>query len=231
MAPIQVAIIIPAFNEGRSIGNVIEELIATVGKYVIPVVVNDCSSDDTANVALKAGATVVDLQKNHGYAQAINQGLKYACSELDVDYLLTMDADGQHEPVSVQLLIESMITDEQDLIVGRRPKTARFSEWLYGKYFSLRFSIADPLCGLKIYKKVIYQEYETFETYDSIGTELLTWTLLKGFKVSQQSINIRDRLDAPRFGSTFAANKRIFFSLMHTIIYIKRRERNNTQSS
>jgi polyprenyl-phospho-N-acetylgalactosaminyl synthase len=222
MAPVQVAIIIPAFNESVSIGNVIEELITTIGDEVTIIVVSDFSTDDTANAAAAAGAMVVNLKENLGYAQAIDEGLKYACSELDVDYLLTMDADGQHDPKSAQLLIRSMIAGEQDLIVGRRPKSARFSEWLYGKYFARKFGITDPLCGLKIYRKCLYQEYGTFETYDSIGTELLTWALIKGFKVSELSVDIRDRKDASRFGSILSANKRIFFSLIDTIAYVRK---------
>lgn len=222
MAPIQVAIIIPAFNEAHSIGMVIEELVTSVGDQVVIVVVNDYSSDNTASTAEEVGAIVVNLKKNHGYAQAINEGLKFACSELNVDYLLTMDADGQHDPVSVKLLIDTMIAGDQDLIVGRRSKAARFSEWLYGKFFGLKFSILDPLCGLKIYKKELYQEYGTFETYDSIGTELLTWSLLKKFNIIELPVNIRNREDEPRFGSTWSANNRILISLINTVFYIRR---------
>jgi len=222
MASVQVGVIIPAFNEGKSIGNVIEELIAIAGKDVTVVVVNDGSSDDTENVAMKAGAIVVNLQENRGYAQAISEGIEYACAELNVDYLLTMDADGQHDPKSVQLLIRTMIAGELDLIVGCRLKTARFAEWLFRKYFTRRFNISDPLCGLKIYKKGVYQEYGIFETYDSIGTELLTWALLEGYKVNEMPVKIRARGDAPRFGSLWSANKRIFLSLIKTMLYVKK---------
>lgn len=221
----QVAIIIPAFNEERSIGNVIKELIGVLGSDTLIIVVNDCSSDNTAGVAKEAGALVVDLNTNHGYAQAINRGLAYCSSELDVDYLLTMDADGQHDPRSVQLMIQSMLADDVDLIVGQRQESARFSEWLYCKYFSHRFEILDPLCGLKVYRTKLYKEYGTFETYDSIGTELLTWALLKGFNIQQVPVNIRSRQDEPRFGSLWSANKRIFFSLIQTINFIRKKNR------
>lgn len=221
MASVQVAIIIPAFNEGDSIGNVIEELMAVAGKNIYLIVVNDCSSDNTGIEAKKSGAIVLDLQENVGYAQAIGKGMQYACSELTVDYLLTMDADGQHAPQSALLLIDSMSSSNADLIVGSRPQAARFSEWLYGKYFSRKFNISDPLCGLKIYRKSIYQKYERFETFDSIGTELLTWSLLKRLKVTELPVFIRDRKDEPRFGSTWRANKRIFLSLIRSRSYIK----------
>jgi len=221
MAPNQVAIIIPAFNEAMSIGLVISELVDIIGEHTI-VVVNDCSSDDTAVVARDAGALVVDLKTNHGYAGAINQGLLYACSELDVKYLVTMDADGQHDPYSVKSLILSILKEDIDLIAGYRTKSARFSEWLYAKYFNYKFGIIDPLCGLKAYGRDIYESYGSFETYDSIGTELLTWAILSKYNIQQLPVNIRSRKDEPRFGSSFSANKRIFSSLLKTFHHIKK---------
>jgi glycosyltransferase involved in cell wall biosynthesis len=222
MASNQVAIIIPAFNEASSIGHVIKELDGIVGPEIQIVVVNDYSTDDTSAVARQAGALVVDLTKNHGYAQAINQGLGYASFELGVKYLVTMDADGQHDPYSVQSLIQLILTDGVDIIVGQRSEPARFSEWLYGKYFYRKFDVADPLCGLKAYRTTLYQEYGTFETYDSIGTELLTWSLLNGCNIKSLPVNIRSRQDEPRFGSLWSANKRIFLSLIQTMGYIRR---------
>lgn len=217
----KVAIIIPAYNEESSIGDVIRELVDTIQFSVKIVVVNDSSTDNTSQVASEAGAYVVDLKFNHGYAMAINEGLAYACANFDVKYLLTMDADGQHVPESAQLLILSIESGGFDLVVGRRPESARIAEWLYGKYFSAKFKISDPLCGLKIYRREVYQEYGTFETFDSIGTELLTWSLIKGFCINELPVNIRSRVDKPRFGSTWRANKRIFFSLLKSRKYIK----------
>jgi len=224
MASNKIAIIIPAYNEEASIGHVIKELIVTIGNAANVIVVNDHSPDQTSRIARKAGALVLDLESNHGYAKAIEQGLAYANKELNVDYLLTMDADGQHDPISVKLLIQAMIKGDFDLIVGIRSQSARFSEWLYGKYFSRRFDIYDPLCGLKVYRASLFQEYGVFETYDSIGTELLTWALLNKRNVHQLPVNIRSRKDEPRFGSSWSANKRIFVSLLQTFGYIRRRQ-------
>ncbi|MBE8233727.1 MAG: glycosyltransferase family 2 protein [Endozoicomonadaceae bacterium] len=222
MAPNKVAVIIPAFNEELSIGRVLKELISIIGKEILIIVVNDCSSDETSNIASANGAHVVDLARNHGYAEAINKGLAHASFKLNVEYLITMDADGQHDPHSVQLIIETMSSDNIDLIVGQRPNSARFSEWLYGFYFSKKFKIVDPLSGLKCYRKSVYQEYGCFETYDSIGTELLTWALMSGKVVKQVPISIRNREDSPRFGSAWTANKRITKSLLKTIYYVFR---------
>jgi glycosyltransferase involved in cell wall biosynthesis len=220
MASNKVAIIIPAFNEASSIGRVIEELICVVGQENKVVVVNDCSTDDTSRIAENSGAHVVELLTNHGYAQAINQGLAYATSKLNVDYLVTMDADGQHDPKSVKSLIKFMISSDADLVVGQRAYTARISEWLYSIFYKKFFKIDDPLCGLKGYRKSVYLEYGKFETFDSIGTELLTISLIEKKRIEQIAIIIHNRHDLPRFGSGWSVNKRITLSLIKTIIFI-----------
>uniref|UniRef100_UPI00397E10D0 glycosyltransferase n=1 Tax=Salmonella sp. ZJHZ19_0081 TaxID=3159587 RepID=UPI00397E10D0 len=80
-------------------------------------------------------------------------GLSYSFSQLNVDYVVTMDADGQHLPSCVCKVIDLLIEDKLDLVVGKRPRFARFSEYLYSVYFSWLFNISDPLCGLKGYSK------------------------------------------------------------------------------
>ncbi|MDD8058643.1 glycosyltransferase family 2 protein [Shewanella metallivivens] len=220
MASNKIAIIIPAFNEETTINFVIKEIFDLIDDKINIIVVSDCSSDNTASVANESGAIVLELTKNHGYAGAINEGLSHAIAKLDVDYLITMDADGQHDPKSVKILINRLLVNDIDLVVGKRQYTARFSEKLYSLFFKIYFKINDPLCGLKGYKKSIYLEYGTFETFDSIGTELLTWALINNKNVSQIPVKIRSREDSPRFGSGLIINLKILKSLTKTIAYI-----------
>ncbi len=220
MAPSKIIIVIPAYNEAKTIGSVVKELNEIINQSIEIVVVNDCSNDKTAEIAKNSGANVLDLKVNHGYSRAIDKGMDFAVYKLKADYVLTMDADGQHDPYSVNSLISNIY--DNDIIIGKRPRFARISEWMYGRFFYHKFKISDPLCGLKIYKASIYKMYGKFETYSSIGTELLTWSLLNGLKVSESDIKIRPRLDEPRFASTFKAEKTIFESLLKTIQFIKK---------
>lgn len=221
----KVAIIIPAFNEESSIGYVVSELFDVLGRAVDIIVVNDCSSDRTAFVAKNAGAFVIDLQVNLGYAKAINKGFEYASLKQNIEYILTMDGDGQHDPYSVEKFIDYVKQNNVDLVVGVREKKARFSEWLFCRYFYKKFKVLDPLCGLKLYNKKIYVEYGTFETYDSIGTELLVWALLTGCVIKQLPVKIRNRNGSSRFGSFWSANKRILLSIASTMNYLKINDR------
>ncbi|PSU50931.1 hypothetical protein C9J12_02900 [Photobacterium frigidiphilum] len=220
MASTKIVIIIPAYNEENTIGNVINELHNIVGSSIDIVIVNDCSKDNTSIIAKESGVHVIDLNVNHGYSKAINKGFEYATFELDADYLLTMDADGQHDPHSVNKLLSQL--SDNDVVVGRRPEFARLSEWIFGRFFLYRFGISDPLCGLKIYKSSIFKDYGKFETFESIGTELLTWALLNRLKVNEVEIEIRDREDEPRFGSLIKANLKILTGLLNTIRFINK---------
>lgn len=217
----KIAIVIPAYNEAGSIGEVVTELFDLVGSNLHVLIVNDCSTDDTSSIAKSFGATVLDLDMNLGYAGAINEGLLHACNQLDVEFLVTMDADGQHHPSSVKNLIEILVSSQADLVVGTRQSAARLSEWLYGQYYNYCFKILDPLCGLKGYRKSVYLECGAFETFDSIGTEMLTRALLSNKYVEQVPVKIRFRKDKSRFGSGCKINKRIILSLFKSIMFIK----------
>ncbi|MEZ9511054.1 glycosyltransferase family 2 protein [Vibrio breoganii] len=221
MESTSLAIVIPAYNEESSIGNVVREILNTVDLDFKIIVVSDKSSDNTSAVASEAGALVLELKHNHGYAGAIDQGFRYAIENLDPDYVLTMDADGQHDPIAVDSMYSLAVSKNLDLVTGKRPSCARISEKLYSLYFRCRFNIDDPLSGMKLYRKSLYLDNNGFESYDSIGTELLTRALVANKSVEQTDIPIRPRHDSePRFGSLFKANKRIFISLLHTIYRI-----------
>jgi len=222
MASNKIAIIIPAYNEGSSITRVINELNEIINNAAEVVVVNDCSTDNTSEMAKVTGASVVNLKTNHGYSKAIEQGLTYACNILNADYLITMDADGQHDPHSVKKLLVELQMNEFDLVIGRRARCARFSERLYGVYYKYKFGINDPLCGLKGYRTSVFSKYGKFESFDSVGTELLTWSLLNKYRIKQLDVKIREREDEPRFGSLYSANKRIFKSLIKSMNFIRK---------
>ena len=107
---------IPAFNEESTIARVI---IATK-KYVDKIiVVNDGSSDMTGEIAEELGAIVVTHDKNRGYGAALRTGFKEALKE-STKIVVTLDADGQHDPSEIPRLIEPIIKGEADIVIGSR---------------------------------------------------------------------------------------------------------------
>lgn len=112
-------ILIPARNEGPRIAQVILACRAVVSDVEILVVANGCT-DDTADQALKAGATVIASRP--GYGEALQAGYRYALTrfaeEKTPKWLVQLDADGQHPPAAIPRLLEAL--ERADLVVGSR---------------------------------------------------------------------------------------------------------------
>ncbi|MFF7249481.1 glycosyltransferase family 2 protein [Embleya sp. NPDC008237] len=112
----RVLIIIPAWNEAASIGDVIREVRGVLPEVDL-LVVDDGSTDDTTKVARAAGATVTTLPYNLGVGGAMRLGYRYAY-EHDYDVAIQVDADGQHDPRYVPKLVDRL--DDASLVIGAR---------------------------------------------------------------------------------------------------------------
>jgi len=111
------SIVIPAYNEGRAVATVVTALRATAAWREI-LVVDDASTDDTGASAASAGARVIRHPYNKGNGAAVKTGIRQATG----DFILIMDADGQHQPVDAIRLVSHL--GEYDLVVGARsPET------------------------------------------------------------------------------------------------------------
>lgn len=159
---LQIVIVIPAFNEEKTIGQVIKQIPRNVlsGNRIIIVVVDDGSCDRTGVVAKRAGADfVVRHKENQGLARAFKTGLK-AAKKLNADLIVNIDADGQFDPKELPDLIEPIIAGRADAVMGSRfigkdihniPSTKRVANtvvtFLVGLLVGKRFS--DTQCGFR----------------------------------------------------------------------------------
>lgn len=208
------AAIIPAYNESKTIDNVVRGALEHVS---VVIVVDDGSVDNTGEIAKSAGAAVVRNTTGKGYEAAINKGFKLA-SLLDVDIAVTMDADGQHDPRLLPKFVSPIKRGEAHLVIGIRPNKARFGELIFGLYTQLRFGIQDILCGMKSYSMELYRKHGCFDQTNSIGTELALWAVRSGYPFSLVEIPIEPRADLPRFGIPLLANTKILAALARTIL-------------
>jgi hypothetical protein len=110
--------IVPAYNEERSIGQVLEEIRSTDPELEI-VVINDASTDGTARVAAAAGVPIVNLPFNIGIGGAVQTGYQYAL-EQGFEVAIQVDADGQHDPREISDVLEPIFDGRADLVVGTR---------------------------------------------------------------------------------------------------------------
>lgn len=108
--------VVPAYNEARVIGGVVEELVAR-GHRVI--VIDDGSSDDTPAAARRAGAVVLRHAVNRGQGAALQTGITYALRN-GAEHIVTFDSDGQHAAEDVDALVAPLIAGRADVVLGSR---------------------------------------------------------------------------------------------------------------
>jgi len=204
----RVGIIIPAFNESATIKKIVE----LVAVYGLPIVIDDGSIDNTGKIAFEAGALVISCEKNLGYDAALNIGFLKAI-ELKVKIVITIDADGQHNPLLIKKFI-SAIDSGADIVIGVRNSHQRFAEYLFAWYTNLRFGLKDPLCGMKAYTVNIYKMLGHFDSYGSIGTELVIFAFMNGYRVKQIPFYVRQRNGLSRFGRACSGNYKIIRAMV-----------------
>jgi len=107
--------LIPAYNEARRVSTVV----TTACQYLPVLVVDDGSTDDTAAVATLSGATVLSQRPNQGKGVALKTGFLKAIAE-GYAAVLTLDADGQHDPAEIPKFLQAYQEQEVDLIIGAR---------------------------------------------------------------------------------------------------------------
>jgi glycosyltransferase involved in cell wall biosynthesis len=128
--------LVPGYQEGRRIAGVV----AGAARSLPVIVVDDGSTDDTASRAESAGATVIRQVPNQGKGAALRTGFRYALDH-GAQAVVTLDADGQHDPDEISRFLVAWGSSHPGLIVGRRdfgamPPIRRLSNTLGGAMFS-----------------------------------------------------------------------------------------------
>ena len=201
MERLKVAIIIPAYNEEKTIQSVIYPLNKLARLFVI----NDCSTDNTFKILKKYKNIIVINNKNNlGYEASLNKGFEKAY-KMGFNYFITYDADNQFYHKDVIKVIKSF-KKGFDLILCKRDKFQRYSEYLFFIISKLRYNIDDPLCGLKGYSKKVYKSLGYFDKFNSSGTQLMFHAIKNKYKTKKIKIRTKKRKDNSRFGSGIKAN-------------------------
>ena len=154
-----VAVVVPAYNEADNIDHVLSSLPSTVsGLPLHAIVVDDGSSDDTTERARAAGAAAVRLPLNRGQGAALRTGYRLALAT-GAKIVVTMDADGQHQPSELSRLVQPIADGEADVVGGSRvlgdadPSHAarEMGIRLFAQLLSLLTwsRVTDPACGYR----------------------------------------------------------------------------------
>ncbi len=190
-------IVMPALNEAATVGAVVQD--ATAWAPVL--VIDDGSSDDTATTARRAGAEVIRHERRRGKGQAILTGIA-AARERGARMVVTMDADGQHDPRDLGLLLAAAHEAPGTLVVGcrRDPETALpparlnartvasfFTSWVTGR------SLRDTQSGYRVYPIELFDEIRPSHGGFVLETEVLVAAVRRGFDIVEIDVGTLPR--------------------------------------
>ena len=186
---------IPAFNEEKNISDIIQKLSKICDTVIV---CNDGSTDDTGNIAKKMGAIVITHEQNLGYGVAI-RSLFLKARELDSDMLVTLDSDGQHRISDILPVIDPIIKNQADLVIGSRFLTKNQEDMPKYREIGIKIittlantsldkSVTDSQSGFRAYSKNILFEITPSEKGMGVSNEILMKASKKNFKIIEVPI-------------------------------------------
>ena len=191
----RIAAAIPAFNEEKYIGTIVLKTKQYVDETIV---IDDGSSDRTAEIARLAGATVIQHGSNRGYGASI-QSLLAEARNKKYDILVLLDADTQHDPDEIPNLIQP-ISEGYDLVIGSRkeqseniPRYRRFGLKVIG-YSSRLLSgenLTDSESGFRVFSRKAIEELDIKENGMAASAETISVATAKNLKITERPISIR----------------------------------------
>lgn len=197
-------IVIPAYNEEKIIGEVIAEI--KKAGYENIVIVDDGSTDETYAMAQATGAKTLRHKINRGKGAATKTGIS-AAKLLEADIIVTMDADGQHDPKDIQKLIEPILNGKCDVVLGTRLKNPQGMPWykiwqnkvgntitwfLFGLY------VTDSQSGFRAYSRLAAEKINTKADRYEYDSEVIREIYI--YKLCFQEVPIEVRYTAYSMG-------------------------------
>lgn len=191
MGEISILALIPAWNEGTRLG----PIAAAAHAYLPVLVVDDGSQDDTSAVARSAGADVVRHPQNRGKGAALTTGFTWAL-ERGYEAVITLDADGQHDPADIPRFLSSYQDTGADLLIGRRdfslapwprwwsnPTGDRLLSWALG------VPIYDNQNGYRLYSRSLLEGLDLATTGFEWEVEVIAHAVCRGMRIGWVEIH------------------------------------------
>jgi len=186
---------IPAYNEGKVIGNVIKRTLQFVDKVVV---CDDGSTDETVEEAKMAGAHVIQHPENKGKGAAFKSLFDYA-KKNSVDVMVTIDGDGQFLPEEIPKLIKPILEKKSDIVIGFRfddtsemPSYRKFGNKVLDRITNLASDLPyrDTQSGFRSYSKKAINSINFIDSGFSVDSEILVDASRKNLKISEEKVTV-----------------------------------------
>ena len=221
-------VIVPALNEEGSVGAVVEDAAATLQADVV--VIDDGSTDRTAEVARAAGASVLRLPFNLGVGGAIRTGLRYATAH-GYGRVLQLDGDGQHDAREAKRLLDELDTAGVDFVVGGRfeagyqvSRSRRFAMRVLSRIVSRRLGVPihDTTSGFRALGPRAVELFSVRYPVDYLSdtVEALLLAAENGLSVKEVGVQMRPR----QAGAPSAGGARSLYHLGRLLLGIAVRD-------
>ena len=191
-------IIIPAFNEEESIERVVDNLRDNYPQYDY-IIINDGSSDRTAEICRRGGYEILALPVNLGLAGAFQTGLKYAYRR-GYDFALQFDADGQHLPEYIGPMLDKM-QEGYDIVIGSRfvtEKKPASMRMLGSNLISIATrmttgkKVKDPTSGMRVFNRRMIGEFALNLNYGP-EPDTISYLLKQGATIAEVQVQMEER--------------------------------------
>ena len=201
-----VSVIIPAYNEEKTIGHVVANTLNVMDSQNLPyeiIVVDDGSTDKTGRIASQCKATLLTNQTNKGKGYSLRRGFRQAQGEI----VVTMDSDGEHQPKEIPDLLESVLQGA-DIVCGSRylGKSRHFTTRLNSvgnSFFNLAIMsltgmpITDSQSGFRAVKRSVLNGLNLQSDGYEIETEIAMKSIINGFVFKEKPITCHRREYGP----------------------------------
>jgi len=195
-------IIIPAYNESESIKDTVNDIVNNTDGFDY-IVINDCSTDDTAKICADNNFNYINLPINLGIGGAVQTGYKYAF-ENGYDIAVQVDGDGQHDVAYLEKMVDELIKENCDMVIGSRfiekeGFQSSFTRRIGISYFTCliklitRKKITDPTSGLRMAGRNVIELFANVYPKDYPEPESVVAILRAGMNVKEVSVIMRER--------------------------------------
>jgi glycosyltransferase involved in cell wall biosynthesis len=221
-----ICVIIPAFNEAKSIGQVIGDIPDELVREVI--VVNNASKDETVLRAEQAGATVID-ELSRGYGNACLKGIDYL-KKMDAppEIVVFLDADYSDSPGEMDNIVQPIIEDNIDMVIGSRALGNRekgamqpqqiFGNWLATRmmklFYGVKFTDLGPFRAIKYDKLLaLNMQDQTF----GWTVEMQVKAAKKGLTFAEVPVSYKKRIGVSKISGTVSGTIKAGYKIIYTI--------------